>query len=162
MYKQVLQNQYNKCLNILSEAIKNYSEDLWYDNKNYKSPAWQIAYHGLFFANIYCSATESGIKSWPKSKDDYHFFHNKPWPPFEEIIINEPYTKDEMLEFLEFVKSNIPEYLLDMQPEERCWPHWYDENQLEFHINNIRHIQHHIAEIIERHDIVSSFKYDWQ
>jgi hypothetical protein len=37
----------------------------------------------------------------------------------------------------------------------------YDESQLEFQLNNIRHLQHHIAQSIERHDIVNSFEYEW-
>ena len=66
-----------------------------------------------------------------------------------------------MLYFLQFIEGNLEEYLSDVKPEEKCWPHWYDENQLEFHINNIRHIQHHTAEIIERANNVENFEYEW-
>jgi hypothetical protein len=162
MHKQILENQYNKCLNILSDAIRNYDEELWYDNKNYQSPAWQVAYHGLYFTNIYCSATENTIVKWPKQREDYHFLGKKPWPPFEEVVVDETYTKDELLDFLEFIRKLIPEYLKDMKSEERCWPAWYEENQLEFHINNLRHLQHHAAEIIERHNNLKNINYLWQ
>ncbi len=162
MLKQVLENQYNKSFNILEETVRNYNDDLWYDKKNYKSPAWQVVYHGLFFANIYLSHTEKGIISWPKGKENYHILGKTPWPPFEEVVIDGSYSKEEMLEFLSFIRSKMPSYLDQMQPEERCWPPWYEENQLEFHINNIRHIQHHTAEVIERHDIADGFKYKWQ
>jgi hypothetical protein len=162
MLLQSLKNQYDKSLNILEEAIRGYDEDLWLDDKAYKSPAWQVAYHALFYANIYCSPTEAGVAAWPKARENYQFFGKTPWPPFEKVVLKEPYAKADMLEFLGFVRDRIPVYLEKMRPEEKCWPHWYDEPQLEFHINNIRHIQHHCGEMIERHDIVRSFAYKWQ
>ena len=162
MIKKVLENQYNKCFNMLSGIINKYNDGLWYDDKNYQSPVWQIIYHGVFIANIYCSASEDKIVNWSKSKQDYHFLGNKPWPPFEEVILKDTYTKDEMLEFIEFVRDLVPAYLIDMKPEEKCWPDWYEENQLEFQINNMRHIQHHLAEIIERQNNISNLKYTWE
>jgi hypothetical protein len=160
--KQILINQYNKCFEMLTEMIKKYDEKIWNDDKNYQYPVWQIVYHLLYITNIYCSSTEKGIIKWPKQKVNYQFFGKTPWPPFEEVIADEPYSKSDMIEFSEFVNSKIPVYLDDMKPEERCWPHWYDEVQLEFQLNNIRHIQHHIGQIIERQDIASNFKYDWK
>jgi hypothetical protein len=162
MLTQALQKQYDKSLNILAEAIGGYDEKLWYDDKAYKSPAWQVAYHALFYANIYASAAEKGIRAWPKARENYQFFGKTPWPPFDKVILEESYSKSDILEFLAFVRENIPRYLEEMRPEERCWPHWYDETQLEFHINNLRHIQHHCGELIERHDIFGSFAYRWQ
>jgi len=50
---------------------------------------------------------------------------------------------------------------MEFIPEKNCWPHWYDENQLEFHINNIRHLQHHTAETIERANNIKPFNYTW-
>jgi hypothetical protein len=162
MFKSVLENQYNKCLNILADAIKKYNESLWLDDKNYQFPVWQVVYHGLYITNIYCSVAENTIVNWPKEKQDYHFLGKKPWPPYEEVIIEGSYTKEEMLEFLEFIRKIVPIYLKDIKPEERCWPFWYDESQLEFHINNLRHLQHHTAEIIERHNNFKNIQYLWQ
>jgi len=66
-----------------------------------------------------------------------------------------------MLEFLDFVSRNVPEYLSEMRPQERCWPSWYDETQLEFQLNNLRHIQHHVGQAIERHNTFKPFDYEW-
>jgi len=72
------EKQYGKALDMLSEAIATYDSDLWYDDVNYQYAAWHIAYHCLFFANIYCSPKEEAIVPWGKSKDDYHFLGKKP------------------------------------------------------------------------------------
>jgi hypothetical protein len=162
MLKQALENQYNKALNILEEAVRKYDENLWFDNKNYKSPAWHVVYHAVFYANIYCSPTEAAIAPWPKARENYHFYGKTPWLPFEKVELKETYSKADMLEFIGFVRGKISAYLDKLRPEERCWPHWYDEPQLEFQINSIRHLQHHCAEVIERHDIVCNFPYIWQ
>lgn len=162
MIMQVLLNQYEKCLNILSYTIENYNETIWFDNKNYKSPVWQIVYHALFYANIYCCSTEQKIINWEKQRNDYNRFEKMRKLRSEDESVIKPYTNKEMLEFLNFVKNKIPQYLSEMKPDEKCWPNWYNESQLEFQINNIRHLQHHIGEIIERHDIVQDFKYTWE
>jgi hypothetical protein len=157
-----LKNQYGKCFNMLFHAINDYKEELWFDHFNYKSPVWQIVYHAIFYTNIYCGAEEKDIEHWAKEKNDYHRFDKLQEIKRIDADQIKPYTKNEMIEYLEFVKSKVPDYLSRMKPEEKCWPYWYNEKQLEFHINNIRHIEHHIAEIIERHDIASGFPYKWE
>ena len=161
MIKKVLQSQYDKCFHIFQETIKNYDKEIWFDEKNYKTPAWQITYHAIFYANIYCSPTEKDIVHWQKEIKHYRDFKKMDeYRKNGEVI--EPYSITDMGEYLEFLKDKVPMYLDSINPEERCWPFWYDESQLEFHINNLRHIQHHLGEIIERHDIKKEFKYNWK
>ena len=158
----VFENQYDKTLNMIQETISSYNKSLWYDSVNFQYPAWQIAYHGLYYTNIYCSPTEEKIIPWPKEKENYHFFGNKPWPPYEKIVIEESFSTNEINEFIDFLKKQIPNYLKDFSPDKKCWPFWYDESQLEFHINNLRHLQHHTAEILERHNSLVKTEYSWQ
>jgi hypothetical protein len=162
MLVEILQKQYTKCFSILKNVIKSYDESIWLNNIDYKTPTWQIVYHLVFYANIYCSSSENDIKQWPKSKDDYYDFEK-----IHELIIKKeikliPYTREDMMEYSMFVEKNIPNYLINLEPENKCWPYWYNESQLEFQINNLRHIQHHIGEIIERHDIKKYLSYIWE
>jgi hypothetical protein len=162
MLNEVLQKQYEKSFSILRNTITSYDESIWLNNIDYKSPAWQIAYHAIFYTNIYCSSSENDILQWNKTRNDYHDFKKI----HKLIKTNEikliPYTKNDMIEFIDFVNGNVPFYLLKMKPEDKCWPYWYNESQMEFHINNLRHIQHHIGEIIERHDIKIDIPYRWE
>jgi hypothetical protein len=162
MIVEVLQKQYTKCFSILKNVIDSYDEVIWTNNSDYKTPAWQIVYHAIFYANIYCSSSEIDIVQWPKSRNDYHDLKK-----MHELIKNKEiklilFTKEEMLEYAQFVENKIPIYLIKMKPEEKCWPFWYNESQLEFQLNNLRHIQHHIGEIIERHDIKIDLPYIWE
>jgi len=162
MLIKALTKQYQKCFNIFRDTISNYDEKLWMNENDYKTPVWQIAYHAIFCANMYCSAKESGIVKWSKERENYHRFDKMREMRSMNAKNIMPYTKNEILDFMELVNSNVPNYLLQMEPEAKCWPHWYDETQIEFHMNNLRHIQHHIGEIIERHDILKSFQYKWE
>ena len=156
LIKDTLISQYNKTLDILSHVIKKYYTQLWDNESDYNFPAWQLAYHAVYFGNKYCASSEKDIIRWPGQKEKLHLFIEKTKRGPEK-----GYSKEEILDFLEFFRSKIESYLEKFKPEEDCWPHWYDENQLEFHINNIRHIQHHTAEMIERADRIKPFSYEW-
>jgi hypothetical protein len=43
MLLTALSNQYGKGFAMLAETIGNYDDALWFDDKNYRSPAWRIA-----------------------------------------------------------------------------------------------------------------------
>jgi len=161
MINEAFQKQYIKSLSILEDVIKKYDSELWYDDRKYKSPIWFICYHALFCTNCYCSASEQDIIHWKNERKDYHRFDKMREMRKQNIQI-EPYSKEELLDFIDLILKTIPQYLDKFEPEKRCWPQWYDENQMEFHINNFRHLQHHVGEIIERHDIVKNLEYQWK
>jgi len=157
---EALKNQYSAALDMLSNCIRNYRDDVWYD-KSFTNPTWQLAYHAIYYANIYCSPTEEEIVRWEKTIDNYQIIGKTPWPPHENIKLEKEYSRQDMLEFIEFVKGTIQKYLFNMKPDRKCWPEWYNLNQFEFQINNLRHIQHHTAQLIERHEKIEEMSNEW-
>lgn len=157
----MLQAQYDKCLHMLEETVTGYDPSLWFDSESYQSPAWQIAYHALFFTNIYCSATEDAIVAWPKLKPRFDRLAGVRDSSDSATLSAGAYSQADIREFLDFIRAQIPQYLEAFEPEEPCWPDWYDEPQLEFHLNNLRHTQHHNAELTERRNNVTNFRYRW-
>jgi hypothetical protein len=157
-----LGNQYQKAFNLLIDVVNNYDDMTWCNCNDYQITVNQIIYHAIFYTNIYCSPNEKRIIKWNKEKEHFHDFKKmrQIWERREEERYG--YYQNEMIEYAKFVLDNIPGYLLEMKPDEHCWPSWYEENQLEFQLNNLRHLQHHIGEVIERHDIVKKFEYKWQ
>ena len=162
MLIEALAKQYQKAFNIFRNVVKNYYEELWINNENYKTPVWQISYHTLYCANSYCSAKQDEIVHWNKERENYHFYDKMHEMRDSNIKVIMPYSKEDIIEYMEIINTNVPNYLLHMEPEKKCWPYWYDETQIEFHMNNLRHIQHHVGEIIERHEIVKDFSYKWE
>jgi hypothetical protein len=160
MLIETLCKQYQKRFAIIKEAIEKYDEHIWDDCVGYKSPTWMIVYHALFYTNIYCSSSEKEIEHWEYEREGYNDYKVVHDLISKGDVIS--YSKKEMLEYSAFIESRIDKYLSKIEPEKKCWPFWYDETQLEFHINNLRHLQHHIGEIIERHDIKMDLRYIWK
>ena len=144
-----LANQYSCALTMLKGVVDETDEAVWGYSDTKKVAAWQIAYHAVYYANIYCSPSEESIKRWAGQTDLDHFFET-PWPPHARLVPDHAMAKADIIAFIDFVLGVIPEYLAHLEPEQPCWPHWYHLNQLEFHLNNLRHIQHHTAVLIER------------
>jgi hypothetical protein len=151
--KDSILGQYHASLKMLKDCIEKYDDEIWYDAGKYHNAAWHLAFHAIFYANIYASPTEKDIKPWPHERQYYNELGDKlDYPPFTKIVIDKTYTKAEMLDYLGFVQNNLPGYLESFQPDKKCWPSWYNLTQFAFHLNNIRHIQHHTAQMMERHN----------
>jgi hypothetical protein len=148
--KRELASQYEIALTMLKGVVEETDEDIWLHTDEVKEAAGHIAYHVVYYTNIYCSPSEEAVKRWEKQSNEGHVLGPTPWPPHERFVPTQSYTKADIIEFIDFVLGVIPGYLEHLEPEEPCWPHWYKLNQFEFHLNNLRHIQHHMAQLIER------------
>jgi hypothetical protein len=160
--KDEILSQYRAALAMLKSCVEQYDEDLWRDGEHYRNAAWHIAYHVLFFANIYGSPREDMIEPWEGQTRDYQILGKTPWPPHEEVVLERIYSRREILEFLEHVEGFIPGYLEAMEAEADCWPFWYSLNQVEFQLNNLRHIQHHTAQLLERQNSRKPIDVEWE
>ena len=146
---------------MLENCINSYNESIWYEDQLYLNPSWQIAYHVLYFANIYCSSTKTRIKHWEGEIPNYYKLYDTIKKKPKGLKMEKQYSKDEISKFLNHFRNLIPKYLASMIPNKKCWPNWYNISQFEFQINNIRHIQHHTAQLIERHDNKIEMPYEW-
>jgi hypothetical protein len=145
-----LANQYRLALTMLRGVVAETDERTWLAADERQSAAWHIAYHTVYYANIYASPSEAAVRRWPGQSDNAHFLGPTPWPPHERCVPAEVCSQARIAEFIDFVLAAIPDYLAQMEPDAPCWPHWYQQNQCEFHLNNLRHIQHHTGQLIER------------
>jgi hypothetical protein len=148
--KRELASQYRIALTMLKGVIGETEEDTWLYTDETKEAAWHIAYHAVYYTNIYCSPSEEEVRRWDRQSNDCHVLGPTPWPPHVRFVPSESYSRDDIIAFIDFVLMTIPEYLAHLEPDKPCWPHWYKQNQFEFHLNNLRHIQHHTAQLIER------------
>ena len=148
--KRELASQYGIALTMLKGVLQETSERLWAYTDDRKEAVWHIAYHAIYFANAYSSPSEEEVTRWKGQSNDAQFLGPTPWPPHERHVPKETFTKAQIEEYIDFVRGLIPSYLDHFDAEKPCWPNWYNMNQFEFHLNNLRHIQHHTAQIIER------------
>ncbi len=131
--KLVIQSQYFAALIMLKEAIEKCPPEIWNDPQD-KYKFWSKAYHTLFYVHLYMQKSEKDFVRWEKHRD----------PDGDE-----PFSKEEILEYLAFVEKHVAERLPVTDMESESGFDWYPVNKFELQLINIRHIQQHAGELYE-------------
>jgi hypothetical protein len=147
--KETIKSQYLASLEMLHQAVIKCPDSLWNDS-NFKNKFWHITYHVLFYTHLYLQESEQKFVQWSKHKDQYQFMGLIPWPPHNEPEISEPYTKDDILEYLLMCKDEVDLKLDSTNLNAESGFSWLPFNKLELQYYNIRHIQHHTGQLYER------------
>ena len=136
--RSVLKSQYHAALAMLRESIERCPPDEW-SNTNHKNAFWQVAYHTLFFAHLYLQRDEAAFQRWGQHRGR------------DDGIEGEPYSQSQVLEYWLFCDSSVDAAVdaLDLDRAESGFS-WYRMSKLEHQFVNIRHIQHHAAQLADR------------
>ncbi|MFH2035960.1 MAG: hypothetical protein ABIJ45_06120 [Candidatus Zixiibacteriota bacterium] len=170
LLKASLKSQYHAGLAMLKQAIEKCPQDLWV-NADYTNPFWRIAYHNLYFVHLYIQPRFEDFKPWEHHQTCIQDLDNQPAPenilkfselPHRPPQTGEPYTKTQMLEYWEFCANMIDEAVdkLDVLSPESGF-YWYKIPKIEHQIVNIRHLQHHTAQLADRIRNVVGIGVDW-
>jgi hypothetical protein len=87
--------------------------------------------------------------------------HFKPWEKHHDPDTGEPFTQDEVLEYLTFVQKQVRELVADLNMEAESGFYWLPFSKLELQLYNIRHIQQHAGELYERLGTRENIELDW-
>ena len=79
----------------------------------------------------------------------------------EEPKIGEPYSKDEILEYLSFCRSEIELKIESTDLKSESGFYWLPFNKLELQFYNIRHIQHHTGQLFDRLSAQPGIELTW-
>jgi hypothetical protein len=136
--RTVLKSQYHASLAMLREAIERCPPEEWLST-NHKNTFWQVSYHALFFTHLYLQRDEAAFRPWEQHRGE------------GDGIAGEPYTQAQVLGYWEFCDRMIDDAVdaLDLDGTESGFS-WYRMSKLEHQFVNIRHIQHHAAQLIDR------------
>jgi hypothetical protein len=157
---EVLGRQYRASLEMLSQAIDKCPESLWHA-PNYPNKFWHIAYHALFFTHLYLHASETEFSPWAKHRPDYQFLGPVPWPPYNRPKIEAPYSKSEILEFHEVCRGEIEDRVRSLDLASPSGFSWLQFSRMELHLYNMRHLQHHAGQLIDRLRTVGNIGVAW-
>ena len=159
--KEPVLSQYLAALEMLKLAVSNCPASLWNDPKD-KNQFWHIAYHALFYTHLYVQVSREKFKAWTQHRP--HYEQLGPYPKSSEgkPQIKEPYTKEEILSYLDFCAKDVQDKmtLLDLEADTSGFS-WLPFGKLELQIYNIRHLQHHTAELMERLGERENIEIDW-
>ena len=146
-----LKKQYHAGLKMLHQAIEACPEDLWAGGDTHPNAYWHIAYHCLYYTCLYAQPNLAAFTPWEHHREGYESFGPLPDPPHDPPAIVEPYTKAEILDYWRLVDSLIDDTVdgLDLLAAD-CGFWWYDVPKLEHQLINLRHLQHHAAQLADR------------
>lgn len=142
--KAALKSQYHAALAMLKEAVELCPDNVWTSGKPPRQ-FWRLAYHTLFFTNMYLGVSVDDFKPWAKHRDEVESDAER------ETLEPTPYTKADILEYLEIVDSQVDSQLdrADLNSQE-CGIPWYKMPKLDHVIMNLRHVQEHTGQFRDR------------
>jgi hypothetical protein len=137
----VLKSQYHASVSMLRNAIDACPADLWTD-ASYVNQFWHVAYHTLFYTDLYLQPSESAFVPWEHHRPECSFFKSG------SIV---PYSVDEIRAYCERCDEKIDSAVdrLDLAAAESGFS-WYRMSKLEHQFVNLRHLQHHTGQLAER------------
>jgi len=142
-WKGILWSQLGAAIDMLENAVLACPDELWSDRSR-RPEYWYLVYHTLFMLDVSLSGTTEGFM---------------PPAPFNldeldpaGILPEHPYTKEELLAYLEHDRRKARttiEALTEERAWQRCELDWLrDEVSFaEWLLNNVRHVQHHTAQL---------------
>jgi hypothetical protein len=139
-------NQFGASLEALQNAIKLCPDQNWDTEKRF----WIQAYHCLFFTDYYLTLDAAAFVPPPP------FTYSE----FEDQMPDHIYSKEELLTYLHYCRGKAKDIFLNanIDLQETRWKNTsgsMDYSLLELLLYNMRHIQHHAAQLnlILRQDI---------
>lgn len=141
--RKALQSQYQAAIHTLQNTIEDCPDALWTD-RQYNNPYWQVAYHALYYTHLYLEQDLEDFQPWEKHREGYHKFGDHA----TELM---PYSREELIEYCNLCreKADRAVVILDLDREDSGF-YWYQMPKLEHQIVNIRHLQHHAAQLADR------------
>jgi hypothetical protein len=150
--RTIIWQQFGAAIDMLENALIACPEELWSDRSQQlpepcfagraQAEFWYLAYHTLFWLDLYLSGAEEGFS---------------PPAPFslEELdpaglLPERPYTKNELQSYLDHGRKECRatiEALTDERARERCRFGWGEVSFAELLLYNMRHVQHHAAQL---------------
>jgi len=158
--KKIIQAQFLAALEMLKQAVVKCPDALWNASED-RNKFWHVAYHAIFYTHLYLQDTEQDFKPWEKHRPEYQFMGQVPWPPHAPPKIGEPYTREEVLDYLAFAQEQVRQRVPALDLEAGSGFGWQSFGKLELQVYNIRHLQQHTAELYERLGARAGIDLDW-
>jgi hypothetical protein len=146
---EILGKQYRASIAMLRQAVTKCPESLWL-TPDYPNKFWHIAYHVLFYTHMYLQNSDKEFIPWQKHRENYQWLGALPWPPHDLPKIETAYSKEEILEYHEICCAEIEARVPSLDATSPSGFYWLPFSKLELQLYNIRHIQHHTGQLIDR------------
>jgi hypothetical protein len=148
-FKQLLANEFEGSLCMLHHCVDRCPDAAW-DLPVAKRKFCQAAFHVLFFTDLYLQPDESADALKRRS---FHLAHRDDFRDYEELTDRpqvEWYARAFVLDYLREVRVKARETVAAESAQVLAGPSgfsWRKCSRAELHVYNIRHVQHHTAQL---------------
>jgi hypothetical protein len=140
-WKKTIWQQFGAAIDMLENAIVACPDDLWGDRSR-QPEFWYMAFHTLFFLDLYLSESNVGfVPPEPFTLDEMDD---------AGLLPERVYTKQELLKYLVHGRAKCRATVASLTEEmlhRRSGFDWLDISAAEVHLYNIRHVQHHAGQL---------------
>jgi len=157
---EILVKQYRASMAMLREAVTKCPDSLWLAPE-YPNKFWHIAYHVLYCTHMYLQNSCEEFTAWKKHREDYQWLGPVPWPPYNRPKIETPYSREEILEYLQICCEEIDARVPCLDFDAPSGFSWLPFEKLELQLYNIRHVQHHTGQLTDRLRTVAQIGVAW-
>jgi len=161
LFIQSIVRQFDASLCTLGQCLDQCPESIW-DKPVARFPFSQSIFHAMFYADLYLGKNIETFKA-----QAFHQDHALEFGEYEQLESAEPtdtYQRTFLKTYLQHcrdkVRIEVPARTagdFDTQVEFS----WLDISRAEMHVYNIRHIQHHAAQLILKLRLQSEFNSRW-
>jgi hypothetical protein len=142
--RAALRGQYHGAMDMLRGAIEACPDDLWVAGHPPRS-FWRLAYHTLFFGQLYLEVRYEDFKPWEHHRDEVESDAER------ERLDARPYTQAELLTYWDWIDEWADGQFdrIDLASPDSGFS-WYKMPKLDHVILNIRHISEHAGQLRDR------------
>lgn len=146
--KKELLSQYRAALNMLIDTINRCPDDLWEDS-HYENAYWRIAYHALHYTALYAAESQDTFVPWVKHHAGYHVLGSATSNQISEEGAGS-YSRSDLRDYACSISQLLEQQLNTQNLAAPSGFEWLRMNKFALHLYNIRHLQHHIGQLVER------------
>jgi hypothetical protein len=149
LWRSAFDRQFGAAIEMLDNILRACPDDLW-NACLWRDPAqrsefsefWYIAYHTLFWLDLYLTGTVEGFMP----PDPFTLDELDP----AGLLPDRRYTRDELLTYLQHDRQKCRttiEELTDEKAAQNCQFLWGEVSYAELLLDNMRHVQEHAAQL---------------
>jgi hypothetical protein len=161
LLQQILINQFEAALCALDHSVARCPKELW-NAPVARYPLCQVAFHALFFTDYYLEKTPATLR-----EQNFHQANSAFFADYEQLEDREPvalYPLEQIRSYATYCRQKAvatitAETEADLAAQCGFPPKLF--SRAELHVYNIRHVQHHAAQLILRLRIDSAVDIPW-
>lgn len=161
LVKQLIDNQFQASLSTLAFSVEKCPDSDW-NLQVAKYPFCQVAFHTLFFADYYLSPDAETFRT-----QSFHLANTELFAGYEQLEDREPtsvYTRVQIRTYLKFCREKAKTAIAAETEASLSAPARFARRNFtraELYVYNMRHIQHHAAQLVLRLRLNTDIDIPW-